>query len=45
MRFVVNASAAVKWLVEEPDLRFANAIAPTEHGEPVLTLADFAKVR
>ena len=25
------------------DLRFANALAPTEHGESVLTLADFAK--
>ena len=27
------------------DLRFANALAATEHGESVLTLADFAKVR
>lgn len=43
MRFVVNASAAVKWLVEEPDLRFVTALASTEHGESVLTLADYAK--
>ena len=27
------------------DLRFANALAPTEHGESVLKLADFAKAR
>ena len=27
------------------DLRFANALAPTEHGESVLTLADYAKAR
>ena len=27
------------------DLRFANAIASTEHGEPVLTLSDYAKAR
>ena len=45
MRFVVNASAAIKWLVEEPDLRFANALAPTEHSESVLTLGDYAKAR
>ena len=27
------------------DLRFANALATTEHGESVLTLADYAKAR
>ncbi len=27
------------------DRRFANAVAPTEHGESVLTLADYAKTR
>ena len=27
------------------DLRFANALAPTEHGESVLTLADYARTR
>ena len=27
------------------DLRFANALAPTEHGESVLTLADYAGMR
>ena len=27
------------------DLRFANALAPTEHRESVLTLADYAKAR
>ena len=27
------------------DLRFANALAPTEHGESVLTLADYAGTR
>ncbi len=27
------------------DLRFANALAPTEHGEAVLTLADYTRMR
>ena len=27
------------------DLRFANSLAPTEHGESVLTLADYAGTR
>ena len=27
------------------DLRFANALAATEHGESILTLADYAKTR
>ena len=27
------------------DRRFANAVAPTEHGESVLTLADYAQTR
>ena len=27
------------------DRRFASAVAPTEHGESVLTLADYAKTR
>lgn len=27
------------------DLRFANVLAPTEHGEAVVTLADYARMR
>ena len=27
------------------DRRFANAVAPTEHGESILTLADYAETR
>ena len=27
------------------DLRFANALAPTEHGESVLTLADYGRAQ
>ncbi len=27
------------------DLRFANALAPTEHGESVMTLTDYARTR
>ena len=31
-------------LVVTADFRFANALAPTEHGESVLTLADYASL-
>ena len=27
------------------DIRFANALAPTEHGEAVVTLEDYARMR
>ena len=27
------------------DLRFANGLAPTEHGESIMTLADYARTR
>ena len=31
--------------VATADLRFANALAPTEHGDAVVTLADYARTR
>ena len=32
-------------VVVTADLRFANALAPTEHGEAVVTLASYARTR
>ena len=32
-------------VVVTADLRFANVLAPTEHGEAVVTLADYARMR